>query len=50
MEIKILCVDDESYIRDLFYGRFEKSGLTFESARSAKEALEMLEEKNSTRQ
>ena len=41
-EKKILVVDDEEFIRDMFEQAFKKKGYTIRSAESAEKALEIL--------
>ena len=43
MEKKILVVDDEQQIRDMYVQAFSEAGYTVKSAESAEEALEILE-------
>ncbi len=43
MEKKILVVDDEQQIRDMYMQAFSEAGYTVKSAESAEEALEILE-------
>ncbi|MCP3951830.1 MAG: response regulator [Desulfobacterales bacterium] len=45
MEKKILVVDDEQQIRDMYSEAFSKAGYTVQTAESAEEALEILEKK-----